>query len=52
MEEIFVGHDGRMDEIRMEVGRVGVDCVVVWACQCFYVLLGTVDKYGGWEGGE
>ena len=36
----------------MEVGRVGVDCVEFWACQCYSVVLGPADKYGGWKGGE
>ena len=27
MEEIFFGHDGSMEEMKMEVGRVGVECV-------------------------
>ena len=38
-EDIFVGHDGTMEEIRMDVGRVGVDCVVFWACHCCSVVV-------------
>ena len=49
MEEICFGHDGSMEEIRMEVGRVGVDCVEFWACHCCYVVVGPDNKYGGWK---
>ena len=34
----------------MEVGRVGVGCVVFWACHYCSVVLGPVDKYVGWKG--
>ena len=35
----------------MEVGRVGVDCVVFWTCHCCSVVVGPSNKYGGWKGG-
>ena len=36
----------------MEVGRVGVDCVDFWNHHCCSIVLGPVDKFGGWKGGE
>ena len=30
-EEFLTTSGGRMEVIRMEVGRVGVDCVAFWA---------------------
>ena len=49
--EIFVGRDGRMEEIRMEVGRVGVDCVEFWAWHCCCVVVGPDNKYVVCKGG-
>ena len=31
-----------MEEIRMEVGRVGVDCVAFWDLHCCSVVAGPV----------
>ena len=40
-----------MEVIRMEVGKVEVDCVEFWACHCFYVVVGKTDKYWVFKGG-
>ena len=51
-EDIFVRHDGKMEEIRKEVVRVGVDCVDFWDCHCCSVVVGPADKYEGWKFGK